>query len=396
MSKFILLIFALLFSGSCLQKKSSLTKDAGNTENQFAISLADAAMFRFDSLIKYNNPKTYKWQYDVALLGQAIDKLGYIDGKYSRYYEDYLNYFVQEDGNVKTYKISDFNLDNLNGAKGLITLYKRTGDQKYRNALKLFISQVKEQPKTPEGGFWHKKIYPEQMWLDGIYMCTPFLAQYAKEFNEPEWFDVITRQITLIYEKTRDEKTGLIYHAWDSSHKERWSNPLTGTSPNFWGRATGWYMMALVDVLDYFPQDHKGRKEIIRILNEICSSVDNVKDPDTGLWYQVLDKGGEPDNYLEASSSLMFIYVFAKASHKGYIPSNYHDIAENSFIAAKKQFIVTGADGYPVLINTCGGCGLGGNPYRDGSYEYYVTEKRVENDPKGVAPFILAAIELKH
>jgi len=372
-----------------------MDKDPGQKESQFAVKLADAAIYRFDSLINYNNPKTYKWQYDVAFLGQVVDKLGYIDNKYSLYLEDYLNYFVEDNGQVKNYKISDYNLDNINPAKGLITLYKRTGKEKYRTAINLFIEQIKNQPSTPEGGFWHKKIYPDQMWLDGIYMYTPFLAQYAKEFNEPAWFDIITKQISLIYEKTRDEKTGLLYHAWDSSHKEKWSDPKTGRSPHFWSRSMGWFTMAVVDVLDYLPEDHPDRQKLIMILAETCKSLENVMDSDSKLWYQVPDMGGEDGNYLEASGSLMFIYVFAKAAHKGYIPEKYLELAEKPFMSAKEEFIVNGEDGYPKLINTCGGCGLGGNPYRDGSYEYYINEKRVDNDPKGLAPFILAAIELK-
>jgi unsaturated rhamnogalacturonyl hydrolase len=396
MQNVLLFLVILLFPGSCNFKNQDKMPVRFQQEGQVARKLADAALFRFDSLVKYNHPETIKWQYDVAFLGQAIDKLGYLDYKYSKYLEDYLDYFIEDDGTVKKYKVTDYNLDNINPAKGLITIYKRTGEEKYRKALNLFIDQLKNQPTTPEGGYWHKKIYPDQMWLDGIYMYSPFLAQYAKEFNDPQWFDIISRQITLIYEKTRDEKTGLMYHAWDSSHKEKWCDPQTGKSRQFWGRSMGWYTMALVDVLDYYPENNPEREKIIRILNEICKSLEMVRDEDSGLWYQVLDKGGEKGNYLEASGSLMFIYVFAKGAHKGYLPAKYLELAEESFTSAEEEFIVTGADGYPVLKNTCGGCGLGGNPYRDGSYEYYINEKRVDNDPKGLAPFILAAIELKH
>ena len=233
------------------------------------------------------------------------------------------------------------------------------------------------------------------MWLDGIYMSSPFMVQYAQEFNAPGWFDVAAFQITHIYEKTVDEKTGLMYHAWDESRTQRWCDPSTGRSKHFWGRAMGWYTMALVDVLDYLPENHPQRQQIIDILNNVSEALLKVRDKDTGLWYQVLDRGGEEGNYLEASCSNMFIYVFAKGARNGYLPEHYKVIASSSFDGVLDNFIQKDNDGLLTLTNVCGSCGLGGNPYRDGSYEYYISEKQVDNDPKGVAPFILAALELK-
>jgi len=374
---------------------STQGQDRGTPECTVALRLADAALARYDSLVTYNNPKKIKWQYDLAFLGQATDKMGYKDMKYSSYYEDFINYFIQEDGSISNYKISDYNLDNINPAKGLITLYKRTGDEKYRKALDRIIAQLKEQPRTAEGGFWHKKIYPEQMWLDGIYMSSPFMAQYAREFNEPEWYDEVFLQLSLIYSKTYDPENGLLFHAWDASRTQAWCNPLNGQSKIHWGRSMGWYVMALVDILDYYPVNHSGRDSIINLLQASCEALVRVRDQETGLWYQVLDRGGEEGNYLETSASLMFIYVFAKGANKGYLPEKYLDIARHAFNQAQEEFLVTGQDGYPTVISTCGACGLGGNPYRDGTYSYYISEKRVDNDPKGLAPFILASVELK-
>ena len=232
------------------------------------------------------------------------------------------------------------------------------------------------------------------MWLDGIYMGSPFLARYSKDFNQAELFDFVTFQIQEIYKETLDKNTGLLYHAWDESRMQRWCNPETGQSKHFWSRAEGWYLMAIVDVLDYLPENHPQRAAIIEILNKVSEALVKVQDEKTGLWYQVLDKAGEERNYLEASGTAMFIYAFAKGAKKGYLDKKYLDIANNAFDSMVQVMVKTGADGLPVLTNTCGACGLGGNPYREADYNYYVTEVQVENDQKGVAPFILAAIEL--
>lgn len=366
----------------------------GSTEEKWSVRMANAVMQQSDSLIHYLNPRTVKWQYDVAFLGQAIDKLGNIDPKYSKYMEDYIGYFIQDDGSVIDYKIEEYNLDRINPAKNIITLYKRTGDSLYRHTLEQFVSQMKTHPKTNAGGYWHKKIYPWQMWLDGIYMASPFLAQYAREFNAPEWFDVVTLQIQLAYNKTLDPATGLLYHAWDESRSQQWCNPATGQSKYPWSRAIGWYTMAIVDVLDYLPENHPERDSIITILQRTCDALLKVRDPKTGLWYQVLNQVGREGNYLEGSGSAMYAYVFAKGANKGYLDKKFLDIANETFDSIVSELITVDETGGVQMNNICGGCGLGGNPYRDGSYEYYINEKRVVNDPKGVAPFILAAIEL--
>jgi unsaturated rhamnogalacturonyl hydrolase len=381
------MMFTLL---TCCSHHSSNSTDP---DVRWSVTMADAVMQRFDSLCRYNDPERINWQYDIAMLGQAIDKLGYLDARYSRYHEDFIDHFITGDGKILTYDPEEYNLDNVNPAKGLITLYKRKGDIRYLNALNTVIDQLQKQPKTHTGGYWHKLKYPWQMWLDGIYMASPFLAQYAKEFNKKEWFDTVSKQITLIYEKTLDPVTGLLYHAWDESKTQKWCNPLTGQSRQFWGRAMGWYMMALVDVLEYLPPDYETRDSIIHIFNNTSEALLKFRDPETGLWYQILDKQSEPGNYLEASCSAMFTYAFAKGANRGYLPEKFHDIAFSSFQSITEHFIKTGEDGLPVMTNICGSAGLGGTPYRDGSYAYYINEKRVENDPKGVGPFILAAIE---
>ncbi len=390
----ILLSLASLTACSCIQNKTTREPLNRDIAALWSVRIANSVLAKSDSLVFYNGKKP-KWTYDLAFLGQAMDKLGDFDTIFSQYAKAYIDYFVQEDGTVKGYKYSDFNLDNINPAKHLMTLYKRTGEEKYRIAIDSFYHQVLEQPRTKEGGFWHKQIYPWQMWLDGIYMASPFIAQYAREFNKPELFDLATHQVKLIYEKTLDPATGLLYHAWDESREQRWCNKATGQSKHFWSRAMGWYLMAIVDILDYLPENHRDREELIGILNKVCSALEKVKDPKTGLWYQVLDQGGREGNYLEGSGSAMYIYCFAKGARKGYLPAKYLSYAEKSFDSMVKVLVLEGKDGLPVFTNICGGCGLGGNPYREGDYNYYVNEKKVDNDQKGVAAFILAALELK-
>lgn len=384
----------------CLVLVFSLTACQGTKKTEAAIvekwsvKMADAVITRFDSLYQYEATRVGKWQYDNAMLGVAINKLADVNPKYAAYNKGFFDFWVQSDGSILHYKESDYNLDMINPGKSLFELYKTTKDKKYLATINLLVRQLESQPETSEGGYWHKKRYFKQMWLDGIYMSSPWMAQYAKEFNKPEWFDVVFKQITLIYQKTYDPATGLCYHAWDESKSERWCNPKTGQARNFWGRAMGWYMMAMVDALDYIPENYSGRDSIITIFQDVSAALANVRDPETGLWYQVLDRGGDEGNYLEASGSSMFVYAYAKGVKNGYLDKSYLDMANKSFDSMLEKFIITDKDGLPTLTWVCAAAGLGGKPYRDGSYDYYINERKKNNDSKGVGPFILAAIEL--
>jgi len=380
-------IITLLFS-------AFLSCSEGKQQEKWSIKMADAVIQRYDSLAYYNGRTAASWSYDVALLGTAIDKLGDVDPKYSKYMKTYIDMLVDENGRVIWYDMEKYNIDLIRPANNLLELYKKTGEAKYQKAFNQFIIQMENHPKTNSGGYWHKKRYPWQMWLDGIFMGSPFITRYANEFNKPQWFDVVAHQIIHIYGKTLDAETGLLYHAWDESREQRWSNPETGQSPHFWSRAMGWYVMAIVDVLDYFPEDHPERGEIIAVLNNTCEALLKVRDKKSGVWHQVLDMGGKEGNYLEASGSAMYVYAFAKGAKKGYLPEHFLDLANEAFEDIINTFVITDEDGLPSIINICGSCGLGGDPYRDGSYEYYISERIVKNDSKGVAPFILAAIEL--
>jgi unsaturated rhamnogalacturonyl hydrolase len=387
--KLILILF--LVSAACNLK----AQDQNNRQKEikWSVRMANTVLSRSDSLIYYvdRNPK---WAYDVAFLGMAVDRLGKTNSRYSKYMEDWVNHFVKPDGSVTDYKLTEYNLDRIFPGRNVMTVYKRHPDQKYKIALDNFIEQLKTHPKTQSGGYWHKKIYPSQMWLDGIFMASTYMAQYAKEFNKPQWFDSACLQVKMIYEKTLDPSTGLLMHAWDESRSQKWCDPVTGKSHYPWSRATGWYILAIEDILEYLPEDHSDRPALIDILQKTCEALLKVRDPESGLWYQVLDQGGREGNYLEGSGSAMYTYAFARGAHKGYLDKKYLDIAEKSFDGIIKELITVNQKGDLTMHNICGGCGLGGNPYRDGSYEYYVNEKHIDNDTKGVAPFILAAIEL--
>lgn len=390
MYRFILIMTFILLS-ACGSRPASEKKT--DTDLLWSVKMANTVINRSDSLAFYVD-RHPKWAYDVAFLGMAMDRLGSVDPIYSRYMEEWVDYFVQPDGSVLDYRKEEFNLDRIFPGRNVLTVYRRRGDAKYKTALDGLIGQLRDHPKTQSGGYWHKQIYPWQMWLDGIFMGSTYMVQYASEFGAPEWFDVAVNQAVMAYEKTLDKESGLLMHAWDESRQQKWCDPETGRSHYPWSRATGWYLMALTDILEYLPDDHTGRGELLRILQSTSEALLKVQDPETGLWFQVLNQGGREGNYIEGSGSAMFAYVFARAAHNGYLDKAYIGIAEKAFDNIVKELITIDDNGNLTMHNIVGGCGLGGNPYRDGSYEYYVNEKRVDNDTKGVAPFILAALEL--
>ena len=350
-----------------------------------------------DSVIRRHSPDAAQWHYEHGLLLLAIERVWHATGeaKYWNHVKDTVDLFIAPDGTIRTYNLEEYNLDQINHGRVLFPLYQATGDERYKRAIMLLVQQLASHPRTQSGGFWHKRIYPYQMWLDGIYMAAPFYAEFAHTFNEPGAFDDIAHQITLIEAHTRDPRTGLLYHAWDESKQQRWANPETGCSPNFWGRAMGWYAMAIVDVLDYFPADHPRRAEIIAIFGRLTEALAQVQDEATGLWYQVLDQGGREGNYLETSASCMFTYAIAKAVRMGCLPADWQAVVRRGYQGIVRDLITVDEQGLVTLERTCSVAGLGGNPYRDGSYEYYVSEQVRANDYKGVGPFILASLELE-
>jgi unsaturated rhamnogalacturonyl hydrolase len=359
--------------------------------------VAATAMTRWQDSWETEPGKTEKWSYEQGVVLKGIESVWYntADGKYFKYIQRSLDRFVSDDGSIKTYKLDDYNIDNILNGRVLLMLYKVTGQEKYRKAAALLREQLKTHPRNSEGGFWHKKIYPAQMWLDGLYMGEPFYAEYAATFHEDDDFDDIARQFMLIELHARDSKTGLLYHGWDESKQQRWANSQTGLSPNFWGRALGWYAMALVDTLDHFPKDHPKRNSLLANLKRLAVAIEKYQDRKSGLWYQVLDKAGSEGNYLEASASCMFVYALTKGVRQGYLPASYLEAAKKGYRGIVRQFIETDRSGQTNLKGTVSVAGLGGTPYRDGSYRYYLSEKVVTNDPKGIGAFLLASSEME-
>lgn len=337
------------------------------------------------------------WSYDQGIVLQGLQSVWQQSAKseYFSYIQKSMDRYVGTDGTIRTYKANDYTLDNILSGRGLLFLQQVLGAEKYYKAASLLRKQLDEQPKTPEGGFWHKKRYANQMWLDGLYMAEPFYAEYASVYHEKADFDQIADQFIWMEQHARDSKTGLLYHAWDQSKKERWANPQTGLSASLWARADGWYAMALVDVLPYFPADHPKRAALVAVLNRLAVAIQSCQDSGSGLWHQVLDKGGKNGNYLEASASCMFVYTLAKGVREGYLPQKYLPVAQKAYDGIIKNFIETDADGQVNINGTAGAVGVGGEPYRDGSYEYYTGVKTVVNETKGVGSFMLASVEME-
>ena len=382
----LLFVFPFLFAATAIAQDASRARQG-----------ADTVLAIWKDYPGATAGRTPRWTYEqgVVLLGitHVWKKTG--DQKYFDYIRQTLDHYVADDGTIRTYRVEEYNLDNVLLGRMLLLLYRETKAEKYRKAADLVRSQLSKHPRTSEGGFWHKQIYPSQMWLDGLYMAEPFYAEYAAMFHEDAAFDDIAKQFILIERHTRDEKTGLLYHGWDESRKQRWSDPTTGRSPNFWGRAMGWYAMALVDTLDYFPKTHPKRAELIAILKRLATAVAKYQDEKAGLWYQVVDKAGARGNYFESSAAAMFVYALAKGAHMKYLPAPSLRVAEKAYRAMLSQFIETRPDGLVDYKGTVSVAGLGGNPYRDGSYEYYLSEKVVTNDQKGYGSFIMAAAEME-
>lgn len=338
-----------------------------------------------------------KWAYDYGVIFKGIE-LVYNKTKEKKYF-DYIkknmDIFVQEDGNIDRYEVTEYNIDHINNGKLLFMLYNETKEEKYKKAAFLLNEQLKNHPRTSEGVFWHKEIYPNQIWLDGLYMGAPFYAEFIKEFAEDKNFDDVTKQFIICEKHTKDPKTGLLYHAWDETHEMFWCNKETGCSENFWGRSMGWYVMALVDVLDSIPEDHKDRATLIKILNETMTALNQFADEETGLCYQVIDQGKRKGNYLEASASSMIVYAMAKGVRMGYLDDSWTAKIEKAYKGLIEEFILLTNEGLVNLNKVCSVAGLGNKEKRDGSFTYYISEPIVVNDAKGVGAFILASAEVE-
>lgn len=338
-----------------------------------------------------------KWSYDYGVVFLGLEALAQRtgDARLTDYVQNSMERLVRPDGSIPLYSAADCNLDYVCNGRLFFPLYRLTGEKRYRLAADRLREQLRVQPRTSEGAFWHKNIYPWQVWLDGLYMASPFYAEYIAEYGDPAEFDDVTLQFKICRSHTRDPETGLLYHAWDEKRAQFWCSPETGCSPNFWGRSMGWFLMALTDVLDLLPKDHRDRPALTAMLQEGTEALMRVRDPAAGVWYQVLDQGDRPGNYLEASASCMICRAVAKGLRKGWLPEKWVPEVRRSWEGVLTQFVTVTSEGLVNLNKCCQVAGLGGKDRRDGTFAYYISEPVISNDLKGVGAFLQAGAELE-
>lgn len=342
-----------------------------------------------------------KWNYTTGLeLKSFMDAVDRYDlPEVVAYVKEWADTMATEKGKVFGYKKSNYNVDHICPARIYFDLHDMYGDQdkRYRRVTRMIREQIDSQPRTQSGEFWHKQIYPNQVWLDGFYMALPFYAEYTRRYAPKEQRDSlfadIVHQFVAGAENTYDPATGLFRHAWDESKSMFWCDPQTGLSAHAWGRATGWYAIALVEVLDYLPEDHPGYKTLIGQLNYFLEVLPKWADPKTGMWYQVLDCPDRKGNYQEATCSIMFTYAFLKGLRKGYIDDSHADYIKGLYQKFIDRFIKENPDGTISMTDCCAVGGLGGKQMRKGDFDYYLSEPIIDNDCKGVGPFIWASLE---
>jgi len=329
------------------------------------------------------------WEYNNGIILHGISKVyeKNRDPRYLAYIKRFVDAYVKEDFTIDLG--ADHNIDTLQPGILVLFLYEQTGEEKYRKTAAYVRQAFDLIPKNAEGGFWHKKRYPDEMWVDGIYMGEPFLVKYGHLFgNDPACFETAVFQTTLCARHTQDPQTGLLRHAWDCDRNAAWADPQTGLSPEVWSRGMGWFAMALVDILEYLPVDHQGRQELLAMLQKVAAGLKATQDPATGLWYQVMDKGGQPDNWHETSGSGMFVYAIKAGMDAGNLDRDYRQVVNKAWDGLKSK-VSYGADGAPVVSDAVEGMGVQVN------YANYVNKKRLQNSPHGLCAILMAASQME-
>ncbi|HET7536664.1 MAG TPA: glycoside hydrolase family 88 protein [Candidatus Didemnitutus sp.] len=403
--KFLACLCSLLVSATLVSAADAPARTFdGASPLEWSKRLADSEMKRLGNSLEAggSNPRA-RWDYSPGVFALSLVRLGDVtdNAVYSQFGIRAVASHVNADGTIQGYKLDEYNIDNIPPGKVLLqAIADGAQNDAYVKAVKTLRTQMATHPRTSEGGFWHKKRYPHQMWLDGLYMASPFLAQYGMQFKEPALFDDVAKQIVLMDKHSYDPATGLFWHAWDEAHAQSWADPKTGFSPNFWSRAIGWYAMSIVDSLDYLPVSQPEIDHIVNILQKLADGAVKWQDPKTGVWWQITNLPDRKGNYLESSGSAMFVYALAKGVNKGYLPREKYEAAiRRGYQGLLTEFIRKNPDGSIKLTNVCQGAGLGytmtnGRP-RDGSFDYYISEPVVDNDPKGTGPFVMAGIEVE-
>lgn len=341
--------------------------------------------------------KKATWDYIDGCMIKAIMEMYTItkDEKYFKFADSFVDAKVFEDGSIDGYSVEEKNIDNVNAGKTLFELYDLTGKEKYRKAIDLIYSQIKDMPRTKAGNFWHKNIYPNQVWLDGMYMGQPFYIEYETRFNDKKNYEDIYNQFKNVIDILKDPKTGLYFHAYDESREMFWCDKVTGLSQNFWLRALGWYSMALLDTLDKAdPTEEKICALLKNAFVDLMDAMLKYQD-ESGMWYQVVNLGGMDRNYLETSGSSIMAYALLKGVRLGYLPAEYAQYGKKAFEGVCEKYLTTDENGELHLGGICLVAGLGGASRRPGTYDYYMSEPVVNDDAKGVGPFLLAYTEMR-
>ncbi|MCR4950073.1 MAG: glycoside hydrolase family 88 protein [Solobacterium sp.] len=348
------------------------------------------------NLEKLREGKKGTWNYIDGCMLTALMEMTRITGdeRYADFAEQVTDFYVQEDGSILTLEPDKANLDDINEGRVLFEMYRRTGKEKYRLAADVLYQQLQVQPRTYEGSFWHKAIYPNQVWLDGIYMAQPFYALYNVNFGSGDCTDTVS-QILTVQKRMRDSEKGLYFHGYDASKTAFWADPETGCSRNFWLRSLGWFAVAMADLMEILP-DGDQKEKLVPVFRGLMESMRTYADAETGMYWQVPDRPGEEGNYLETSGSAMMAYAMLKGSRLSILDESYAVLGEKTFNGIMNRYLTFTENGLN-LGGICLVAGLGpeNNRRRDGSYEYYISEPVVENDAKGVAPFVLAYTEVK-
>lgn len=352
------------------------------------IKAAESLMAREGLLKKH-------WGYEYGVCWNGVQRLYELTGdeRYLAYIKEAVDSFLMPDGNIRSYALNDYNLDYVNNGKQLFWLHEITQNEKYLRYAELLLKQLQRQPRTLEGGFWHKQIYPQQMWLDGIYMAQPFHVLCETILGHKGAARDAVFQTLLIHQKTLDESTGLCRHAWDSAATQPWIEDACGRSKHAWGRAMGWYMAAVCDMLEILPSKTPGKGELLRVFDQLAQTLLKYQHK-SGVWQQVLDCPERHGNYLESSSSCLIAYAIKKGVRLGLLSDQYLPSLNRAWQGILEQFIEI-YKGELVVNKCCVVGGLGGKAQRDGSFEYYMSEPIIMNDLKGVGAFIQVSCEFE-
>ncbi len=378
---------------SCQQNGQKCTSSDGKP---LSIRIAESEMARVPNTLNLDFRTSPKWNYSTGLELFAFQQVAekYNDRPIFDYVYSYVDTMINADGTIFGYRPDEYNIDHVNAGKLLFHIFDQTGEERFRKATELLREQMKTHPRTAEGGFWHKKVYENQMWLDGLYMGAPFVAQFGSRNGEDVAADMVN-QFLVVGRHTYDDSTHLYRHAWDESCSMFWADKKTGRSQHAWGRANGWYMMAMTDILEFIPAGTEGRDELVNRLQSLAEALLDYRDEQTGMWFQVLDSPKREGNYLESSCSSMFIYSFLKGARLGYLDEKFAEIGREAFEQFKARFVRENEDGTVSLTDCCAVAGLGGKDMRDGTFNYYINEPSRDNDPKTVGPFVMACLEME-